>query len=201
MMSCFIYLDDKSNPVATQRFDSAPGVEIITPPGALYVQDASTLPTDSEILDHWRLAAGVLTSVAPNPGPYYYWDVASQQWVLDLTKAKSIKTTELKNTRDSREFGGFVWNGSVFDSDSQSQSRIQGAVQLALLAQQAGQPFSITWTLQDNTTRILTGTDMIQVGVALAQHVQALHETARILRAQVDSAENDQQLAAINWPI
>lgn len=201
MMSCFIYLDDKSNPMATQRFDSAPGIEIITPPGALYVQDATTLPTDSEILDHWRLKNGVLTDVGPNPGAYYYWSVPTQQWVLDIAKAKTIKFKEIKDTRNSKEFGGFVWDGSTFDSDGVSQSRIQGGVQLAILAQQNNQPFSITWTLADNSVRTLDGMQMIQVGTALAQHVQSLHETARILRAQIDAAGTIEQVQSVAWPV
>lgn len=117
---------------------------------------------------------------------------------LSVNKVK--KWWELKTERDRREYAGFVWDNSVFDSDTVSQGRIQGAVQLAIIAQQANQPFSINWTLKDNSARMLNGTEMVQVGMALAQHVQTLHETARILRAQVDSAENDQQLAAINWP-
>jgi hypothetical protein len=118
-----------------------------------------------------------------------------------LYSSQVKKWWEIKIKRDQVEFGGFVWDGSSFDSDSQSQSRIQGAVQLALLAAQANQPFSITWTLQDNSARVLNGQEMIEVGLALAQHVQTTHETARLLRAQIDSSTTVQQLAAIIWPI
>lgn len=118
-----------------------------------------------------------------------------------LFTAKARKWSELKLERDRREYSGFVWDGSGFDSDTISQSRIQGAIQLAILAQQSNQPFSINWTLADNSTRVLNGAEMIQVGMALAQHVQALHETARILRAQVDAASTIEQLQSVAWPV
>ena len=200
MMSLFIYLDNKSNPVSTQKFDSAPGIEIIIPPNALYIQDASTLPTDFEILDHWRLKNGVLADVGPNPGIAYYWDVNTEKWLLDLPKAKAIKLAEIKDTRDSKEFGGFEWDGSLFDSDVVSQTRIQGAVQLALLAIQNNQPFSIDWTLKDNSVRTLTGEQIIQVGIALAQYITHLHEISRGLKVQVNNATTLQQVESITWP-
>lgn len=120
--------------------------------------------------------------------------------VSDLEKEKLKKWFEIKLERNRREFGGFTWGGSIFDSDSTAQSRIQGGVQLATIAQASNQPFTINWTLQDNSVIALNGTQMIQVGMALAQHVQTLHETARVLRAQVDAATTVEQIEAINWP-
>ena len=48
--------------------------------------------------------------------------------------------------------------------------------------------FSIDWTLADNTVRTLNAADMIAVGVALGQHVNACHERARVLRGEIESA-------------
>lgn len=118
-----------------------------------------------------------------------------------LEKARIKQWIIIKTVRDRVEFGGFVWDNSIFDSDSQSQSRIQGGVQLAQLAQQANQPFSITWTLQDNSTRVLNGQDMISVGMALAQHVQAVHQTGRSLREQINNATTVEQVESIQWPV
>lgn len=118
----------------------------------------------------------------------------------DLEKEKLKKWLEIKLERNRREFGGFVWDGSTFDSDTTSQSRIQGGVQLATIAQANNQPFSINWTLQDNSVRLLNTTEMIQVGMALAQHVQSIHEISRVLRSSIENATTTQELGPIRWP-
>lgn len=118
---------------------------------------------------------------------------------LDIPR--TYKWNELKLERSRREYSGFTWDGSTFDSDPQSQSRVQGGVQLAIMAQQANQPFSINWTLKDNSVRTLSGQDMIGVGQALAAHIQALHETSRALRQQLDNATSVQAIEAIQWPV
>lgn len=118
----------------------------------------------------------------------------------DLEKAKAKQWSIIKITRDRREFGGFNWNNLNFDSDSQSQSRIQGGVQLAVLAQQASQVFSIVWTLQDNSVVSLNAQEMVAVGQALAVHVQTIHETARTLREQINSASTVEEVESVQWP-
>lgn len=95
----------------------------------------------------------------------------------------------IKQQREAREYGGFDWDGSSFDSDPESQRRIQGAVQLAVMAAATGQPFEITWVLADNTTRVLTGDDMVAVGAALGAHVSAVFAQGVLLRQ--DIADSD----------
>lgn len=119
----------------------------------------------------------------------------------DLEKAKLKQWTIVKINRDIREFNGFVWDNSEFDSDPQSQSRIQGGVQLAQIAEQASQPFSITWTLKDNSVRVLSAQDMINVGLALAAHVQAVHQIGRAVREQINLATTVEEVELIAWPI
>ena len=200
MMSVFVYLNQNQTPTGVQRFETMPGIEIVVPPEVLYFEDASALPSDSEIIDHWRVKAGVLTDVGPNQGPSYCWDAVSESWVPDLEKAKSNKLQELKTTRDQKESGGFIWGSSVFDSDPMSQIRIQGSVSLAQMAVNLEQPFSIAWTLQDNTTRTLSAAEMTQVGLSLANHVATIHETYRSLKNQINTATTIQDIASIIWP-
>lgn len=118
-----------------------------------------------------------------------------------LEGSKLSKWTTIKNHRDWLEYAGFTWDNSTFDSDPQSQSRIQGGVQLALMAQQSNQPFSINWTLKDNTVRTLNIQDMLAVGQALASHIQTLHQTSRTLREQLNAATTVEQVQAIGWPV
>jgi len=117
-----------------------------------------------------------------------------------LAQAQAQRWDEIKAERSAREFGQFTWDGSTFDADDTSQRRIQGAVQLAVLAQMAGQGFSMDWTLADNSVRALDATDMTAVGVALGEHVAALHETGRLLRQAIDQATTVADVMAVVWP-
>lgn len=118
---------------------------------------------------------------------------------LDAVRVR--KWADIKLTRSRIEYGGFEWDGSRFDSDETSRARIQGAVQLAVIAQSAGAPYAQDWTLEDNSVRTLSAEDVIAVGVALGQHVSAVFETARQLRELIDSATNAEEVYAVEWPI
>lgn len=198
-MSCFVYLDSDLTPVGVQRFDSAPGVEITSPQNTVYVEDASSV-SDIEILERWRFKNNALTDVGQSPSGAHKWNTETGQWVPDVARAKADKLKEIHSIRDSKEYGGFSWDGSLFDSDPQSQLRIQGGVQLANMSAMSGQPFSIDWTLADNTVRTLSGADMIAVGMALAAHVQTVHATGRALRAQIEAATTAAEVEAVVWP-
>lgn len=128
------------------------------------------------------------------------WRLEGSVFVEHLDRHnKETKWGMLKLDRDAAENAGFTWDGSTFDSDKTSQSRIQGASQLAILAVSSGSPFSIDWTLADNTVRTLSAQDMIAVGVAMGQHIQAQHAKGRQLRANLDAATTPQEIDSIQW--
>lgn len=116
-----------------------------------------------------------------------------------LDSAKTAKWAEVKQHRDATENGGFVWGGSSFDSTPISQSRIQGAAQLATLAMINNQPFGIDWTLADNSVRTLNAQEMIAVGMAMGQHINACHTRARQLRSLIEAAQTKEEVEAIYW--
>jgi hypothetical protein len=130
------------------------------------------------------------------------WDEEIERWVASPTLAalRLARWSQVKVQRAASEFGGFAWDGSAFDSDEMSQARIIGAVQMAVLAAAAEQPFAIDWTLQDNTVRTLSGADMIAVGLALGTHVATAHTIARALRDAIEAAATAEELEAIEWP-
>jgi hypothetical protein len=152
------------------------------------------------------LAAGVVTAyseaqtTAKHARPRYAarWDNTSMAWqdLRTLADVKADQWRSIKDARDAAQYGGFAWDGSTFDSDAVSQGRIQGAVQLAGAI---GSTFAIDWTLADNTVRTLSAADMLNVGIALGQHVQAQFTKARTLRAQIDAATTAEAVAAIAW--
>ena len=129
---------------------------------------------------------GCVVEIPVKPSVHHVFDWAAKDWVdpRSLQDLKDARWAEVRRERDSAEFGGFSWDGSRFDSDALSQQRITGAVTLAMM----NSALSIEWTLADNTVRTLTAADMIAVGVALGQHVNACHERARVLRGEIESA-------------
>lgn len=88
-----------------------------------------------------------------------------------------------------------------FDADPKSAENIKGAVQLAILAQAAGQPWQVDWTMFDNSVRTLTAAEVIALGQALGQRVDQAHQTARTLRAAIEAAQTVAQLEVISWPV
>jgi hypothetical protein len=137
--------------------------------------------------------------VGPRPDKHHVLDKVAKSWVVDLEGTKDEHWRALKTARTAFESGGFEWDGSLFDSDQRSQSRIQGAVQLAMLAQAQGQAFEIDWTLADDTVRTLNAADVLAVGGALAAHVMNAHAIGRAARAAVTAATSVESVLAVAY--
>ena len=120
--------------------------------------------------------------------------------VTDLESAKQRRIAQLKQLRDAKEFSTFVWDGSEFDIDSYSQLRIQLAVQRASTALVAGQSMEIEWTLADNTSRVMSVQNMLALGYAMGDYINALHETCRQLRRRVEDATSPEEALSVDWP-
>lgn len=114
-----------------------------------------------------------------------------------LNQAKEIAWERIKQSRSTAETKPFTFNGQLYDANIE---KIGGAVQMALIAQVAGAPFSIDWTLADNTVVVLNAQQMIGVGVSLGQSIAAIYDTARSLRTTINNATTAQAVDAIVWP-
>ena len=136
--------------------------------------------------------AGCVVEIPVKPSAHHVFDWAGKAWIdpRSLQDFKDARWVEVRRERGRAEFGGFAWDGSRFDSDALSQQRITGAVTLAVM----NSAFSIGWTLADNTVRTLNAADMIAVGVALGQHVNACHERARVRREEIEAALTAEEL-------
>lgn len=141
-----------------------------------------------------------LVAFPPRPA-HHAWDWAGKCWVANLAEARASKWEQIKQARESAEFGGFSCDGRAYDSDLASVQRIGGAVSMAMIAAGDGEPFSIDWTLADNAVVSLTGEEMISVGMALGAHVSDVHARARSLRAQIEGAATIEQVNAIAWSV
>lgn len=121
--------------------------------------------------------------------------IVDQSQTLDAAKVRAW--TRIKVARTRAEFSDFTCAGAIYQAD---KDRITGATQLALLAQVAARPFSIDWTLSDNTSLTLDAAGMIAVGAALGAHVTGAFVIGRALREQIASASTIEQVDAIQWP-
>ena len=121
---------------------------------------------------------------------YLIVDRLNKCWkdIRTLQQIKAQKWDEIKTERDNLEFGGFEFEGNVYDSDQVSQGRIMGAV-IAGADQ--------IWTLADNTTVELSASQLQQLYAALQAHIASVHERGRIARQLIFEAETKEQVEAV----
>lgn len=148
-----------------------------------------------------QFIAGVTAwPAAPSPTYQLRLNAGALTWVdmRTLADAKARAWAAIKKQRSASEFGTFIWDGSVFDCDAESQLRIQFGV-LAAMQSTILTPFSEAWPLTNLSTRTLGGADMIAVGKALVAHVFSKQAMARSLYAQINAATSLAQVDAVNW--
>lgn len=121
-----------------------------------------------------------------------------------LAAAKAELQKRINAERDKQEALPFTYLDRPFDADERSIQRITGAVQAAQAAVSAGAPFSIAWRCADNAEVTLDAQQVIGMPAALVQRVYAVHLHARQLKAAIDAATTEADLAAIDitagWP-
>lgn len=161
------------------------------------------LAVTGDVFDNTHyIEAGHAVSMGAQPTLHHVFDFGVKQWIdpRSLAELKAQQWELVKRDRQASEFGGFTWDGSSFDSDLISQSRIQGAAQLATISASQGAPFSIDWTLADNSVRTLTGMDMVSVGIAMGTHIATQHAIGRALREQIEAATTFADVVMVTWP-
>lgn len=158
----------------------------------LYVQAPS-----NTYWDHAKLQFVALPQRG-NENETFDWSTKTWQDMRDLEQHKAAKWIEIKQARDAAEYGGFDVPGvGRFDSDAVSVGKITGAVTLAQLAPEA---YTVDWTLADNSVVTLDAAGMAGVGIALGQHVAAVHATGRLLREQIEGSNSVRFVRRVLWP-
>ena len=139
---------------------------------------------------YWDFANESWKSIGTAPSPHHTFDYTTKQWIDTHTieDIKAQKWTEIKSERDSLEFGGFEFDGSIYDSDQVSQGRIMGAASAGV---------DQVWTLANNTTVELSASQLQQLYVALQAHIASAHERGRIARQLIFDAETKEQVEAV----
>ncbi|TDK63560.1 DUF4376 domain-containing protein [Sapientia aquatica] len=163
--------------------------------------ESAIILLDDEADDKHYVSNGVVVPYPTKPAEFYIWDYTTTTWIdpRTLADAQLAQWEIVKAARDAANLTGFVWNSMNFQSDPTSQAQIQGAIQLAQLAIAASQPFSIVWTLTDNTTTTLSATDMFGVGVALGTFIQTNYAKGVALRNEINAATSIPAVEAIVW--
>lgn len=141
-------------------------------------------------LDYFDIERGWITP-PPAPSSNHMFDYIIKQWIdpRTLDEIKAQKWAEIKSQRDRLEFGGFEFDGGIYDSDQVSQGRIMGAAVAGV---------DQVWTLADNTTVELSASQLQQLYAALQAHIASVHERGRIARQLIHEAETKDQVEAIN---
>lgn len=168
-------------------------------------QNTVTVPSEAVVVNaETTLEQAVLDWLTGLEGPF-----AGGQQVSDedfaLVAMRLNMRQAVKRKRDAVEQQGVTLAGvGTFDTDTESQRKVNGAVTMALIAMQYSQPFEIVWRLADDTTATLDAAGIIGVGVAVGQHVAACQANKNALDLLIMAAESVEELEAIDledgWP-
>ena len=139
---------------------------------------------------YWDAEQEVFVDIGEPPSKLHAFDYDTRQWIdpRTLDEIKAQKWAEIKSQRDQLEFGGFEFDGGIYDSDQVSQGRIMGAASAGV---------DQVWTLADNTTANLTASQLQQLYAALQAHIASVHERGRIARLAIESAEIKEEVEAV----
>jgi hypothetical protein len=114
-----------------------------------------------------------------------------------MAEAKVAKLSELRNAREAALNSIFTWDGSVFDADQISQTRLMGLYVDSQTPGFSSQP----WRLADNSWRVLDATAASGVWVALKSHMSSQFSKFASLEAALNLTSTDtlSKVDAITW--
>lgn len=115
-----------------------------------------------------------------------------------ITDLREAHWADARRYRERCTNGGCVTSWGRVDTDDDSRLKISGAVQMAMLAQMAGDPYSIDWTMSDNSQVTLDAVGMLQMGVSVGEHVKLCHANGTSIRTAIEAAADETALAAID---
>lgn len=156
-------------------------------------------------------AAQALREIAPiktKDGWQQQWtidDLSADQVAAKLAAAKAEVWDQVKAERAKAIEAGCTFPGiGVFQTDAASMASLTEGVAGALLAAVTSQPFTVDWTLADNTIAKLNGQQMLLVGKVIGERKSACHARSHALRVEIETSKDFASLMAIKvkdgWP-
>lgn len=118
--------------------------------------------------------------------PYETWQL--EDYSTDIEVFRTALKAKVKAKREAVINGGSDTPSGRVDTDDVSRGKIAGASFVAFVAKSTSVPFTIEWTMQDNSFQALDADQMIAVGTAVAFHVNAAHDRARALQTELEAA-------------
>ena len=117
-----------------------------------------------------------------------------------MEELRAAKLAELAALRWEKETGGTTFNGIPLATDAVSQTKYIGAVVGAQIDPDA----VINWKMADGTFVSLNAQAITAVAMAVRAHVQACFDREAVLKAQIEAASTEDEIAAIDlntgWP-
>ncbi|RST30166.1 DUF4376 domain-containing protein [Sphingomonas ginkgonis] len=142
--------------------------------------------------EEWELVA----EGADRPDPAA--EIVEGAWQVPVAVLQQRQWARVKAIRGERELLASTPFG-VVQSDQASKLNING---LVMMAQLQGASFSEEFTLADNTIAgPLSGQQMVQLGMAVGQHVSAVYARARALRDEIEQSSDPASVdIESGWP-
>ena len=144
------------------------------------------------------------------------WHPASQGWAFDdaailsldlqdnLPALKAAKWEAVKARRDVARDGGCATPLGYVDTDINSRLNITGAFNGAKEMTSVGLPFSVAWTMHDNSTVDHDAPAMITMGMLVMQHIATCYAIGVAKREAIEEATTAEEVDAVSvedgWP-
>jgi hypothetical protein len=128
--------------------------------------------------------------------------VPTRTWVTEpftLEDAQTICWARAQVYREQQKESGCNTASGRVQTNADSQRIISGAVQAADLSKRYGQPFSMNFTMADNSVVALTADEMIALGLAVAARISACHDVGTGIRDAINAATTAEEAFAVPY--
>lgn len=121
----------------------------------------------------------------------------------DLVTCRAHLQAKVKQRREAAKDGGILTPWGPLQTDPDSRTNINGAVQMATIL---GENFSVGWRMDDEANTVVTfdAVNMINMGLMVGQHINACQLRKNELDAAIAAAVTLEELNAIDleagWP-
>lgn len=150
-------------------------------PNVVYLIDTQTyIPSTSWMWPQYQawLAAGNI------PEPY-----------LSIADRRLKQRVVINSARDEVIFGGFLFDGHVYQSDANSQIRITNSATSVIGS--VGLPANFVWRTKDNVDVPMGEMDMVALAAGLQNHIASILAVSRELKDAIAVSNNPESIV---WP-
>lgn len=122
-----------------------------------------------------------------------------------LSNYKDDLKAKVAEIRREKALAPVEYNGDLYNADSKSQQRIQGAIERAKIYNANNEDtWSQAWKLADNTFTEVTQADLENIFALMSEQMEAAYTRESELNGQIDAASTHSDLDAIDitagWP-